>query len=58
MNRMVKVIIANKDGDALDEIKIPVDPDTDDRFTAKSELEVQKVLRDLVENRWEVDDAG
>lgn len=57
-DRMVKVIITNKSGDVLDEIRIPVDPETDSQFTPKSEMQVSDKIRDWVEHCWEVDHSG
>lgn len=57
-DRMVKVIVTNKSGDVLDEIRIPVDPETDSQFAPKSEMQVSNRIRAWIEQRWEVDHSG
>lgn len=53
-DRMVKIIIANKDGDTLDEIRVPVDPTGQQLGIADNEVKVAATIRSMIEDKWVV----
>lgn len=53
-DRMVKIIVTNKDGDVLDEIRIPVDPTGQELGTADNEVKAAATIRSMIEDKWVV----